>query len=897
MKKLFISIIMLILLASIPVAAANDVLMDMSDEYTWSVNEKRGGAVEVTNTGTGGSAVLSFDSNKEAVAAVESPVISSTKPYLKITFTMAESEGTNDYNEKLVELTVGSSAVELIKLVQGKLSVLGEAVMVDDAQYILTPGTAHDITIYIGNGKLMVTDGTMTVTKDFTAEGELKLGFKNEMTARGVQTTSEFKIENALCEQAPALSYITPADGVNLFRSEDLPDFRITTEGYLHGSMYQADNYEVHRDDVLLDEGVSVTNDNGTVVISIDGGFVPGSYRIRMKSSRDILNTAASTPVDVSFTVASEDYDPDKNKVELALDGDGLTEGQKAVVTGTAASEESPMMKIELYVDDSLYERLYNSSFEVGLLLDAGKHEVYAVMVTEAGAKIRSNVVTVTVSENDAPSVSFEGYTGTANLNVSTNSSITVLAEDTDEIDRVELYRSDVLLVTMTRAPYVFDISSIGLGEHQLKAVAYDTYGKSNSAVLTAVVSSSFESGVDTEPVESNANITYNTANKVGYARTDTIDGNACIVLGKEETGYDGATSGAYFQYDFPTDKKKLGFVFEYDMNVIDKPADSTDSSVKMRLRYTNAEFDSFMKVQGDKIIWRTNTSSAFTYTEGQWYRVVITLDISKGVFRAEIKQGDTVVWMAEEAYDAVTVSTKNGFHCIRFEAPNGSDAESCKIAVDNIRVSSLVYAPTVVGIGDAQNATLDIVDSAAESVWVYLSDELNADDMTVENITLWREGKIKCDADIIWHSDMKAIEVKPAGGFLSSTKYTVKIAANVKMSDGITPLGAEIFAEFETSTAIKINGVTFETHTDGLVAKIDVSNQSGESEQFYAVSSIWQGDVFVRTYAQPITADDSCITEIVYTDNLMDRRIELYLLSSLNSPRMIAKQIYTNVR
>lgn len=90
-----------------------------------------------------------------------------------------------------------------------------------------------------------------------------------------MQTTSEFKIENALCEQAPALSYITPADGVNLFRSEDLPDFRITTEGYLHGSMYQADNYEVHRDDVLLDEGVSVTNDNGTIVISIDGGFVP----------------------------------------------------------------------------------------------------------------------------------------------------------------------------------------------------------------------------------------------------------------------------------------------------------------------------------------------------------------------------------------------------------------------------------------------------------------------------------------------------------------------------------------------------------------------------------------------------------------------------------------------
>lgn len=77
-----------------------------------------------------------------------------------------------------------------------------------------------------------------------------------------------------------------------------------------------------------------------------------------------------------------------------------------------------------------------------------------------------------------------------------------------------------------------------------------------------------------------------------------------------------------------------------------------------------------------------------------------------------------------------------------------------------------MVYAPTVVGIGDAQNATLDIVDSAAESVWVYLSDELNADDMTVENITLWREGEIKCDADIIWHSDMKAIEVKPAGGF-----------------------------------------------------------------------------------------------------------------------------------
>lgn len=31
--------------------------------------------------------------------------------------------------------------------------------------------------------------------------------------------------------------------------------------------------------------------------------------------------------------MASEDYDPDKNKVELALDGDGLTEGQKAVVT------------------------------------------------------------------------------------------------------------------------------------------------------------------------------------------------------------------------------------------------------------------------------------------------------------------------------------------------------------------------------------------------------------------------------------------------------------------------------------------------------------------------------------------------------------------------------------
>lgn len=897
MKKLFISIIMLMLLASIPVVAASDVLMDMSNEYTWSENKKRGGAVEITSTSTGGMAILSFNSSRESVASVESPVFNATKQYLKITFTMTESEGAHEDNEKLVELTVDSTKKELIKLVQGKLSVLGEEVMVDNAQYILTPGIAHDMTIYIGNGKLMVTDGTITVTKDFTAGTSLKLGFKNEMTKVGVQTMSEFKVENALCEQAPAISYTTPADDVNRFSSEELSDFRITTQGYLHKSMYQEGNYEVRQDGRLLDEGVSVTNDNGTIVISIDGGFVPGSYSIKMKSSKDILNTEAATPVDVSFTVVSEDYDPDNNKIELALSDAVLTEGQKAVVTGTAVSEESPMKKIELYVDDSLYETIYNEGFERELLLDAGEHEVYAVVVTESGARIRSNVVTVTVSANDAPRVSFEGYTGTANLNVNTNRSITVLAEDTDEIKCVELYRADVLLTTMTQAPYVFDISSVGLGEHQLKAVAYDVYGKSGTAMLTAIVNNFFETGEDDEAVESNTNIAYDTKDKVGYAGIEKIDGNDCIAVGKDETAYDGATSGAYFQYNFSSDKQKLGFVFEYDMNILDKPADGINNCVNMILRYVNKDLDTFMNIQNGKITWRNNIGSGFAYTEGQWYNVVMTLDIVKGVFRVEIKQGETVVWTAEEAYDAATVSTKDGFHCIRFTAPNKGDAESCKIAVDNIRVRSLVYAPTVVGTGDAQNTALDIIDSAAKTVWIYLSDEINADDVTVENITLWRVDEIKCNAGITWHSDKKAIEVKPVGGFLPSTKYSVKIAAGVKMSDGITPLGGELRAEFETSAAIKINDVTFETRADGLVAKIDVSSQSGEPEQFYAVSSIWQGDVFVRTYAQPISLDTPGITEIVYTDNLMGKRIELYLLSSLNSPRMIAKQIYTNIR
>lgn len=165
----------------------------------------------------------------------------------------------------------------------------------------------------------------------------------------------------------------------------------------------------------------------------------------------------------------------------------------------TQITDDSKISKVEYYVDGSLTYTSQQSPFEflwdVSGYPNGSSHSIFAKAYDENLNSSTSNVVTVTVQQQDItpPTVTILYPPAGTSVDSSETVNISVDVNDDVGVDRVEFYIDGDLLSTDTTAPYKYGWDTTGYRagrSHTIYVKAYDPSGNSGAQLTTVILNS-----------------------------------------------------------------------------------------------------------------------------------------------------------------------------------------------------------------------------------------------------------------------------------------------------------------------------------------------------------------------------------------------------------------------
>ena len=193
--------------------------------------------------------------------------------------------------------------------------------------------------------------------------------------------------------------------------------------------------------------------------------------------------------------------------------------------------------------------------------------------------------------------------------------------------------------------------------------------------------------------------------------------------------------------------------------------------------------------------------------------------------------------------------STAKSIEDIRLDILKNS--ASGTVEIDYIRLYSLpgISKVTYNGQTDVTNG----VPCKPESIEIELTQPIYS--ATDKNIMILDEdgGKIQLSS-VSYESENKKIVLKIADEMLSSTKYTIVLTKDVKVTKNQS-LYKEVKASFKTQSAV----IDFdEKSNEGNKPVISVRNDSGEADNIYLATTYWLNNKYIKKTIDPITFTSS---------------------------------------
>ena len=230
------------------------------------------------------------------------------------------------------------------------------------------------------------------------------------------------------------------------------------------------------------------TADSVDIIASSDSAG--GGYVVNYFQTGEWLAYTLNIPADGNYDVSIRAANKDQAGAGFHAEIDGVDVTGKVLVPATGAW----------------------SSFQwfgrTGVPLKAGKRILKIVADQQyfnvnAISVLAGGTTTPTTAANQPPTVSFKAPTSGATLSGTVNStSCEVNAADDAKVVRVDFFLGATALAPKTAAPWqcAIDTTKFNNGSYQLKAVAYDEQGTSNSAAVSVNVQNSTTPPATTEP-------------------------------------------------------------------------------------------------------------------------------------------------------------------------------------------------------------------------------------------------------------------------------------------------------------------------------------------------------------------------------------------------------------
>lgn len=547
-----------------------------------------------------------------------------------------------------------------------------------------------------------------------------------------------------------------------------------------------------------------------------------------------------------------------------AIDHSGITSYEKIDALGAVIDN------LEGVMADSI-------KIEITGIVDYDKKSTDAIIGCHEFALYTSDVVQGT-------RLSFRGYAGEAEFTVGEVDTLELNATSPSGIQDIKVYANGVLMQTLTTSPYILDISVLGIGRAELRAVAVAKDGSTAETVLKInIVGMLDHAFVNDKDFESENSNTLKSGIMLypqrGYVKVDSIDqahGNSLLV-GIEKANEE------YSSGNLPYINVPLGGISDEFSLFCDLYVDAKENSGDKRLSIYQASGNETILLRfANQMTMGSNGTGAIDYDTGRWYSFRIDFDIAKHtatVYRDGVQIGSPV------ALGANLVSA----NYIRLYGPRNDTVPSFT-AIDNLRVVKYYRIPSILSVGNE-----NVVAAGEESFTVRMDDDLYGASITSENVWLLDNEGRKCSLrEVKWSSQERAISAIPVRKLANGSSYTFVLGGKVELSPGV-PIRFPVRAAFRTAAmGVGITSVQLTEESGEKKAVVNLQNVSDSAVNGFVVMTLWNGNVFCGMAIQACALSAGGTQELTLTHLApAGASVEICIYDSLSVPQLLGGSVF----
>lgn len=324
------------------------------------------------------------------------------------------------------------------------------------------------------NGAIAALGGTVGVTPSntvligqFTTDGELGFNLNVQLVRISDNKAENYVASNPEKDELthyslvygpnvdPSVSITKPSTGATSITGVDVEIEASSTD--TDGTVTQVEFFV---------DNVSIGVDNTSPYSATYKG-IKGTHSITAVSTDNRNGKTTSSPVSLIVD------DNQKPTISVSLPSTANNKDE-VTITATASDVDGSIDSVEFFIDNVSIGVDKDAPYSIKWPSTSGVHTVKAVATDDLGLSDTSDVETITVSNDIAPTVSITSPVN--DTNYITGSTVTITADAADQdgtISQVEFFVDGVSVSVDQTAPYTYDWTSTD-GFHKISAVATD---------------------------------------------------------------------------------------------------------------------------------------------------------------------------------------------------------------------------------------------------------------------------------------------------------------------------------------------------------------------------------------------------------------------------------------
>ena len=589
---------------------------------------------------------------------------------------------------------------------------------------------------------------------------------------------------------------------------------------------------------------------DGTAKIDFPALASGETYTINLTAGVKTVFGQAVTPNSMSFTTVSGANTPPFVSITAPADGTKYIPGETVNITADSSDSDGTVASVEFFdgavslgVDTQVPYTAALSN------ISAGSHMIKAVATDDKGAASEDTVTIISsVNQNPVVEITFPGDDVSFEQGDDMIITGTASDPDSDGITKVEIYKNDNYLgdAVYSGGSFSYQMTSLEIGEPEIKAVAYDGRGGSAFDTISLNVFAEIVTGYKT--VFRSDFTGYQGGAPAGWSeKNDKTPGTRLPVIIDSQYGRDYGTSMELMGVD-GTGNVGVEYILSTGLtgNVVFEASvylyQTTNNLPLFYVQHSGTapkyenftlQFnkDGYIKIGKNQASGSAGTENLMTYSKDQWYDVRIEMNLNTK------KQ---TIYINDMVFDNLPIANID-IPAIKYVNIHKWDGAGGAV-IDNLSILQGLPATAVTGKvfknvnGDVIANPLFAPDNT-KTIEITFADNMRAEAFTAGNISFKDP-----DGDNVLYN-----------GIYADKKYTVTINSPLKEGSYKLSFNDNVVDERDVSLSLKHRNIEFNVVTGFSVLEAGIYDGDASVENLAGLSSVKVKCEIQNNSSQPI--------------------------------------------